>query len=157
MLEAILKGPLEAARAIAAPSVDALPAQLRSVNLGQSVYFQRKTVDYYDKLVESGQIDPRTVTKDEFIAKAQSLAAHDPFAWHWSQTASRMVALAMVGDTLVTGNRERAEREAALYQLQQVREIGLKQVEARTQSMGRDENLISPAALKAARERAANS
>lgn len=154
MLEALFQGPLQVARAIAAPSPNALPAQLRSINQGQSIHFQRKSVEYYEKLVAAGLIDPRTVTKEEFVAKAEALAEHDAFAMHWSRTASRLVALNLVGAVWTAGNRERAEREEALLQLARTREIGLKQVEARHESLGRDEMLISPSALKNARERA---
>lgn len=132
-----------------------LPAQLQSLNEGQTAHFQRKSVEYFKKLVSQGQINPRTVTQQEFVAKAERLAERDPFSFDWSSIARSLFAYKMVADVRITGNRDRAEREEALYQLQQVREIALQQQEARKPVMSRDQMLISPAALAVSRERAA--
>lgn len=137
-------------------TVVSLPTQLQGLNEGQSAHFQRKSVEYYRKLVAQGKINPRTVTKEEFIAKAEPLAERDPFSFDWSGIAQSLVAYKMVADVRISGNRERAEREDAIYQLQQVREIALNQQESRKTKtvMGRDQMLISPAALAVSRERA---
>lgn len=132
----------------------ALPAQLRSLNEGQTAHFQRKSAEYYGKLVSQGKINPRTVTPEEFVAKAEPLAERDPFSFDWSGLARSLCAFKMVADVHISGSRDRAEREEAIYQLQQVREIGLKQQESRKPVMGRDQMLISPAALAVSRERA---
>lgn len=138
-----------------AAAVSALPVEIKRLNEGQTARFQVKSAEYYGKLVAQGKINPRTVTKEEFVVKAEPLAAKDPFAFSWIETAKSLLsAFKMVSDVRISGNRERAERADALLQLQRVREIGLKQVEARAQVMGRDELLISPAALAVSRERA---
>lgn len=138
-----------------AAAVAALPAEIKSLNEGQTPRFQVKSAEYYGKLVALGKINPRTVTREEFVAKAEPLAVKDPFSFNWIEVAKSLLsAFKMVSDVRISGNRERVEREEALHQLQQVREIGLKQVEARKTVMNRDEMLISPAALAVSRERA---
>ncbi len=145
----------QALQANAVQSSAVLPAQIQDLNEGQSAQFQRKSAEYFGKLVAQGRINPRTVTKEEFVVKAEPLATKDPFSFDWLETAKRLLsAFTMVADVRISGNRERVEREEALHQLQQVREIGLKQVEARRSVMGRDQMLISPAALAVSRERA---
>ncbi|HEY9856968.1 MAG TPA: hypothetical protein V6D05_14595 [Stenomitos sp.] len=138
-----------------AAAVAALPAEIKRLNEGQTARFQSKSAEYYGKLVAQGKINPRTVTQEEFVVKAEPLAEKDPFSFNWLETAKSLLsAFKMVADVRISGNRERAEREDAIYQLQQVREIGLKQVEAHRTVMGRDQMLISPAALAVSRERA---
>lgn len=141
-------------QSVQAATVTALPAQLQSIQKGQSAHFQQKTVEYYRKLVSERKIDPRTVTPEQFIGQAEVLSQHDPLALGWGETAARLLAFNLVGHALTQGNHERAERADALYQLEQVRAIGIKQAEARLNALGKDQMLISPAALAVARERA---
>lgn len=166
MFDALLKGqlitqviskavrPFDASEACTVKPVVALPAQLQGLNEGQSASFQRKSAEYFNKLVSQGKINPRTVTQEEFVIKAEPLAERDPFSFDWSSIARSLFAYKMVADVHVSGNRERAERAEATYQLEQVREIALKQQESRKPVLGRDQMLISPAALAVSRERA---
>lgn len=115
-----------------------LPPQLHVITKGQTVHFQRKAMEYFKRLVNSGQIDAKTVSPEEFVTKAVVLAASDLFSQGWSLIAQHMLALHRVSETLAEGRKDRDERETSMYELQQLQLLALSQLDAQKAQQQRD-------------------
>lgn len=91
-----------------------LPPALAEMTDGQPVWVKRQAERYYGVLLKHHQIDPKTVTPEEFLEKSAEIAENDPTFDDW---ANRIMDVILTFDSQLKASREAREQERQAFML----------------------------------------